>query len=72
MNESGNMTNPPVALADDMIVGALAIADHLGLTRRQIYAHVERGHLPAFRIGALLCVRKSTLERWIESQEAGN
>lgn len=56
-------------LSTDVLMGAGAIADYIGLTRKQAYGHIERGNLPVFRIGALLCIRKSTILNWIERQE---
>lgn len=55
--------------AEDIIAGADAIAAYLGLTRRQVYAHVERKNLPCFRIGATICLRKTTMLEWIGQQE---
>lgn len=55
-------------LADDMLQGAAAIGSFMGLGERQVYH--QRNRLPVFKIGALLCARKSTLMRWIAEQEA--
>jgi hypothetical protein len=57
------------ALSDDMIVGADAIATFLGVKRRQVYNASERGYLPVFRLGALICARKTTLASWVTEQE---
>lgn len=57
-------------VAPDLLFGAEAIADTLGLTRRQVYHAVACSHLPAFRIGATICARRSTLERWLDEREA--
>nr|WP_314257271.1 DNA-binding protein [uncultured Devosia sp.] len=57
-------------LAQDMMVGATKISRFLGVTRRQIYSAVERGDMPLFKIGALVCARKSALTKWIERQES--
>lgn len=56
-------------LSDDLIFGAEAIAEFLGLERRQIYHAAAMDHLPIFRIGSTLCCRKSTLSRWISDRE---
>lgn len=47
----------------DLLVGASAIADYLGLTLRQVYAMREAGH-PALvkEPGLGLCARKSRLD----------
>ena len=58
-------------LSEDMLVGAAAIADFLGLGRQRVYKVVERGHLPVFHIGALVCARRSTIIEWVVRQERG-
>jgi excisionase family DNA binding protein len=62
-----NDNNP---LAADILRGAAAIADHLGFPRRTIYHLTANGTLPTFRMGDIVCARKSTLTAWIASQEA--
>lgn len=57
-------------IASDLIFGADQIAKTLGLTRRQVYHAAASGHIPSFRIGATICVRRSTLLAWFEDQEA--
>ena len=59
----------------DLLQGADAIAEFLFGDRRQrrrvYYLTGEaRGRLPHFRLGAIICARKSTLLRWIEAHEA--
>lgn len=61
------MSSP--ALKDDILHGANAIADFLGLGRRVIYHLVSKGLMPTFRLGETVCARKSTLLKWIEDQE---
>ena len=59
-------------LSDDILEGADAIARFIfgeRGSRRKIYYLVETSHLPVFRLGAVLCARKSVLMRWIEGQE---
>ena len=53
------------SLNTDLIVGAEAIADSSSVTRRRrrIYHLFEEGHLPLFRLGAVICGRKSILWR---------
>ena len=63
---------PQDAIADDVIVGAEALAKFLGLSRRQIYNATEHRHLPVFRVGVLICARRSTLLRWISEAEAAS
>lgn len=61
-----NDNNP---LAADILQGADAIAAWTGFKRRTIYHSVAAGHLPTFRMGDIICARKSTLTKWIEAQE---
>ena len=48
-------------LADDLMTGVVEIADYLGTTRRRTFYLVEKGHIPAFKIGGRWCCRKSSL-----------
>ncbi|NJO54516.1 MAG: hypothetical protein HC829_06450 [Bacteroidales bacterium] len=61
-------------LADDLLRGADAIATFVfGSTkhRRKIYYYASdaKVRMPVFRIGNVICARKSTLRNWIEKQE---
>lgn len=69
-SDSGQSQEP--SLAADILRGADAIAEYLfgdKKQRRKIYHLAEQSHLPVFRLGALLCARKSTLVDWIAEQE---
>lgn len=55
--------------ANDILIGADAIAGFMGLSRRQIYHATEYGHLPTFRIGSVICARRTTLWRWMDECE---
>lgn len=57
-------------ISNDVLRGGDAIADYLGLTRRQAYHAIAAGHIPTFRVGAIVCARKSTLLSWIAKQES--
>ncbi len=60
-------------IADDLLRGADAIALFMfgdRKMRRQVYHLAQAGQLPVFRLGAILCARRSTLLAWIEAQEA--
>ena len=65
------------SLADDLLVGAAAIAKFIyrdGKKRRRIYelAVVDGpSKFPSFRLGGIICARRSTLLAWIEGQEKG-
>jgi hypothetical protein len=62
----------PGALADDILEGADAIAEFLfgsKGTRRKVYYLAESSKLPIFRLGSVLCARKSVLLKFITGQE---
>lgn len=67
------MANPDFAkMHDDVLTGAGQIALFLfGDTkqRRRIYNLVENDSLPVFRLGSVVCARKSVLTDWIADQE---
>ncbi len=56
----------------DLLEGADEIArfmfDDPG-KRRKIYHLADKAELPVFRLGTVICARKSTLMAWIESRE---
>jgi hypothetical protein len=56
-------------LAGDIIFGAEAIASSLGVSRRRVYYLVSRSLIPVFRIGHVVCARRSTLSRWLDELE---
>jgi len=62
-------------LADDLLRGADAIAEFMfgsASERRKVYYLAntgKRNSLPVFRMGSVLCARKSSLIQWIETQE---
>ena len=65
--------NTPNELADDMLRGADEIAAFIfgeRGSRRKIYYLVECSRLPVFRLGSVLCARKSVLLGWISGQES--
>jgi hypothetical protein len=60
-------------LAGDLLRGADEIAEFIFGKRggrRKIYYLAETSHLPVFRLGAVLCARRSVLLRWISGQES--
>jgi hypothetical protein len=64
---------PCPTLADDLLRGAEAISAFIfgdPRQRRKIYHMIETGRMPTFRLGSMLCARKSTLLRWIAEQES--
>jgi hypothetical protein len=67
---------PPSNLGDDLLRGAGAIAEFLfgdRSQRRKVYYLTGEAtvRMPYFRLGAIICARKSTLLRWIEERERG-
>ncbi|MGE3743602.1 MAG: hypothetical protein AB7I59_29355 [Geminicoccaceae bacterium] len=64
----------PPTIADDLLRGADEIAEFVFGSkqhRRKVYYLTgdARTRMPHFRIGSVLCARKSTLLTWIERQE---
>jgi len=62
----------PRELADDLLRGADEIAEFIFGTpesRRKVYYLAECCRLPVFRLGSMLCARRSILLKWIAGQE---
>jgi len=59
--------NQPVAA--DILRGAGDIATWLGVKPRAVYHLAATGQVPTFRLGDVVCARKSTLAAWISEQE---
>jgi hypothetical protein len=58
--------------AADMLRGAEEIAFYLygrREERRKIYHLVRTSKLPVFKLGAMICARRSVLRKWVEDQE---
>ncbi len=75
MNMRSTSAPPMQPLASDLLRGADAIATELfgsPSERRKVYHLAETSRLPVFRLGALLCARRSVLLDWIKRQEARN
>ena len=65
---------PLPSLGDDLLRGADAIAEFVFGDRRQrrkVYYLTgdARVRLPHFKLGSIICARKTTLLRWIEQHE---
>lgn len=71
--EKGPSIVPPEPnLADDILRGAGAIAEFVfgdAAQRRKVYHIAETSRLPTFKLGSILCARKSKLIEWIAEQE---
>lgn len=66
-------TKDAPAIAEDLLHGAEEIAAFLfgsKALRRKIYHLAETSRLPVFRLGSVLCARRSVLLDWIKEQEA--
>lgn len=61
-------------LADDLLRGADEIARFIfgekRGNRRKVYYLAECTRLPVFRLGSVLCARRSVLLSWIAGQES--
>jgi len=63
---------PPHELANDLLRGADEIATFIfgeRGSRRKVYYLAECSRLPVFRLGSVLCARRSVLLGWISGQE---
>ena len=66
-------TTRPNELADDLLRGADEIAEFIfgkRGSRRKVYYLAECTRLPVFRLGSVLCARRSVLLNWIARQES--
>lgn len=75
-SSDGNIkTQPEITLGEDLLRGADEIAKFMFgdvRHRRKIYyltGEATKG-LPHFKIGSLICARKSTILSWITEQES--
>jgi len=69
----GPMTGEVRPLADDLLRGAGQIAKFVfgdPGQRRKIYHLAENSQLPVFRLGSVLCARKSVLLAWVAEQDS--
>ena len=72
MEPTTSLIPPSPELANDLLRGTDEIAEFIFGKRggrRKIYYLAETSHLPVFRLGAVLCARRSVLMRWIAGQE---
>jgi hypothetical protein len=63
----------PGKLAGDLLRGADEIAEFIfgdRENRRKVYYLAECCRLPVFRLGSMLCARRSVLLNWIAGQES--
>lgn len=53
-----------------LLYGVKAIADFLGVRQRQALGLIERGHLPHYHVGKIVCANRATLTAWLAAREA--
>jgi hypothetical protein len=66
------MSDNEIDIARDLLQGADAIATFLygdPASRRKVYHLASTSNLPVFKLGAMICARRSILLQWIEKQE---
>lgn len=66
------MTDDDPDLSKDILRGADELAEFLfgsKTQRRKVYHLVATSKLPVFKLGSMICGRKSIIVRWIEAQE---
>ena len=52
----------------DLLLGAKAIGDYLGITARQTYRLTYDGLLPHFKLGGTVSARRSALMKWLDQR----
>jgi hypothetical protein len=57
-------------LRDDLLMGARAIAEFMGIYVRRVFYLAEHGKIPVFKLGERWHARRSTLRRFVETKEA--
>jgi hypothetical protein len=73
-SSTGSRSEGAAHLSGDILYGAEAIALFIygkAGFRRTVYNLIQQKALPHFKLGAILCARKSILLKWIEEQENG-
>lgn len=64
------MTDAQSVPTADLLTGIQAIADAIGMTKRQAYHLHETGEIPTFKMGGKVFARRSTLAKHFAAQEA--
>ena len=57
-----------MTIANDVLIGARAIADETGIKVRQVYRLAELGALPTFKLGGTLAARRSELHKRLSAE----
>lgn len=63
------------SIASDLLEGADEVARFVfgsPQKRRRVYDLAARSEIPLFRVGRVLCGRRSTLRAWISAKEAAS
>ena len=66
------MTEHNPEFAKDLLRGAVEIAQYLygePGRRRKVYHPAASSNLPIFKLGSMICARKSVLLKWVKDQE---
>lgn len=68
------MTEHDPEFAKDLLRGAVELAQFLyggadPKLRRKVYHLAGKSNLPVFKLGSMICARKSVLLKWIRDQE---
>ena len=56
----------------DLLYGVKAIADYLGIDEPAARYRCETGQIPTFKMGIIICAKRSTLARWLDEIEDGH
>jgi len=67
------MSSDEEDFSKDMLRGADELAAFLfgsKSQRRKVYHLAATSNLPVFKLGSMICGRKSVILRWVEAQEA--
>jgi hypothetical protein len=67
-NTAARTTEP--TLGTDLLFGAQAIADYLGIDVRRVYYQLQRGFIPATRSGAAYIASKKRLQKHFQGEAA--
>lgn len=70
MSENANDNDPELAV--DMLLGAESVAAFLygdPKLRRKVYHLAATSNLPVFKLGSMICARRSVLIKWVTDQE---
>jgi len=66
------MSQPEQEFASDILRGAEEIATFVfgsASLRRRVYHLIATSNFPSFKLGSMICARKSVLIKWVEDQE---